>query len=677
MPKKPLTQTTQEELNEEVLAGMNAQKTDLDKLWYYLNTYSLYSTVLTAEEMMKDPSAPPKREDYKSDEEYQRELEAHNETVLNNHLTDDEKESLQMPADRDTRKKISEATDVLEEDLKEKVLPSGTLAERLKSFKLLGILKAKIALDCGRDYEAKLLSLPEDAQNREDKAFYLHMKDIHSRTLKLSTSYKDLENKFVMDNGDFPSAIMKESPIPDVASIKKMTMGEFLDSNFLEPAEQDFLFQNAAAEGLKCSRKTTVFDFFKKQLEAAEHKKKQQNKGCEIREITDAEVYEKAKNRYISDAIRGQMKFGSDSVREGLSEYEKKLFDQGMNAITIKDYKPPKPIRDWVKTTGNEILRERRLNNLNDTYGYFGKEVDQRKPFKLESDRALKKAYGKDLDKDASAYDKFIAQHIGARAILDPPGKRREHLALVMAANAVQSAKNGAIDEKLVKNIAKEYLARDGFRKMSDYEVSAALLTKEKALAAQQKVLTKTFGVPKEEQAEYIRKMKALSEAMVPAEGQSAKYQAMKRSVDAIAKLDPKDPKTGEKLMLENGKLLGNLQTYTKGKKSKRFYSSSQARFDNSLDVLSVVDDHVPGMRQYADQIVKRTNEVRNVGPMDDDYVDLSEYGVKRAEWVAPEGTRAYDRKISAKADERLKEAGFDPAKLRKESAEAGPLNLK
>ena len=123
----------------------------------------------------------------------------------------------------------------------------------------------------------------------------------------------------------------------------------------------------------------------------------------------------------------------------------------------------------------------------------------------------------------------------------------------------------------------------------------------------------------------------------------------MKRSVDAIAKLDPKDPKTGEKLMLENGKLLGNLQTYTKGKKSKRFYSSSQARFDNSLDVLSVVDDHVPGMRQYADQIVKRTNEVRNVGPMDDDYVDLSEYGVKRAEWVAPEGTRAYDRKISAK----------------------------
>ena len=405
-------------------------------------------------------------------------------------------------------------------------------------------------------------------------------------------------------------------------------------------------------------------------------RRKQQNPGYHVREITDAEVYEKAKERYISDAIRGQMKFGSDSVREGLSEYEKKLFDQGMNAITVKDYKPPKPIRDWVKTTGNEILRERRLNNLNDTYGYFGKEVDQRKPFKLESDRALKKAYGKDLDKDASAYDKFIAQHIGARAILDPPGKRREHLALVMAANAVQSAKNGAIDEKLVKNIAKEYLTRDGFRKMSDYEVSTALLTKEKALAAQQKVLTKTFGVPKEEQAEYIRKMKALSEAMVPAEGQSAKYQAMKKSVDAIAKLDPKDPKTGEKLMLENGKLLGNLQTYTKGKKSKRFYSSSQARFDNSLDVLSVVDDHVPGMRQYADQIVKRTNEVRNVGPMDDDYVDLSEYGVKRAEWVAPEGTRAYDRKISAKADEWLKEAGFDPAKLRKESAEAGPLNL-
>ena len=672
MPKKPIQQISQEELNEEVREGMNAQKTDLDKLWYYLNTYSLYSTVLAAEDYNEEPQPPVKREDYATDEEYQEALGEYKE----NNLSNEEKSMLRVPSDKNTRKKLSKATDVLEEDLNEKVLPAGTLAERLNSFKLLGILKAKIALDCGKDYEAKLLSFPEDEPNREAKAEYLSMKDVHSRTLKLSAAYKDLENKFAMDNGNFPPEIMKDSPIPDVASIKKMTMGEFLDSNFVNPAEQNFLFENAAENGLKCSRKTSVFEFYKKRLEADERKRKQQNPDYQVREITDAEVYEKAKERYISDAIHGQMQFGSDSVREGLSNYQKKLFDQGMKAITIKDYKPPKAIRGWVKTTGDEILRERRLNNLNDTYSYFGKAIDQRKPFKLESDDALKKAYGKDLNKDASEYDKFIAKHIGARAILDTPAKRREHLALVMAANAVQSAKNGVHDEKLVKKIAKEYLTRDGFRRMTDYEVSQALVTKKKAMAAQQKVLAKTFGIPKEEQAEYIRNMKALSEAMVPAEGQSAKYQAMKKSVDAIAKLDPKDPKAGEKLMLENGKLLGNLQTYTKGKKSKRFYNSSQARFDNSLDVLSVVNDHVPGMRQYAKQIVKRTNEVRNVGPMDDDYVDLRDYGTERAKWTAPKGTAAYEKKIDAKVDDWLKKEGYDPVKLRKETFEAGPQNL-
>ncbi len=675
MPKKPLQQITQEELNEEVHAGMNAQKTDLDKLWYYLNTYSLYSTVLSTESLNSEPAPPVRREDYTSEKEYQEALEEYNENELDNRLTNEERGKLQVPADKETRRKLSEATDVLEEDIK-KVLPSGTLEERLKSFRLMGILKAKIAMDCGRDFESKYLLLPEDDPNREEKAAYLHMKDIHSRTLKLSSSYKDLENLFFFNNGSFTDDLMKDSPIPDVASIKKMTLGEFFDSTFLEPAERKFFFDNAAAEGMPCNRKTNVFEYYKKRLEADEKKLKQQNPDYQIREITDEDVYKRVKDRYTSDIIRSQMKFGSDSVRESLSEYDKKFFDRGMKFITEKAYKPEKSIRDWVKDSGDKMLLERRLNNLNDQYRFFQKEIDQRKPFKLESDRALKKAYGRDLEKDASEYDKFIAKHIGAKAILDTPEKRREHLALVMAANAVQAAKNGVHDEKLVKNIAKEYMTRSGFRHMSDYEVSHALLTKEKAMAAQQKVLERTFSVPKENQAEYIRKMKELSEAMVPAEGQSAKYQAMKKSVDAIAALDPKDPRTQEKLLLENGKLLGNLQTYTKGKKSKRFYETSQARFDNSLDVLSVVNDHVPGMRQYARQIVKRTNEVRNVGPMDDDYVDLSEYGTERAKWNAPKGTAAYEKNISAKADEWLREAGFDPAKLREESAAAGLLNL-
>ena len=37
MPKTPLDKITQQELNQEAIQGLDAQKTDLDKLWYNMN----------------------------------------------------------------------------------------------------------------------------------------------------------------------------------------------------------------------------------------------------------------------------------------------------------------------------------------------------------------------------------------------------------------------------------------------------------------------------------------------------------------------------------------------------------------------------------------------------------------------------------------------------------------
>lgn len=142
--------------------------------------------------------------------------------------------------------------------------------------------------------------------------------------------------------------------------------------------------------------------------------------------------------------------------------------------------------------------------------------------------------------------------------------------------------------------------------------------------------------MPQNERADYIRKMKELSLTMVPGIGQSAKYQTMFIAVDAIGKLDPADPQIEEKLIAANSTLLSSVTDYTKGKKSIRSITSSQKRFDNSIDVLAVANEHVPGLKPYAKEIVDRTNTVRKARPESKSYVDLSQYGTQRARANAP-----------------------------------------
>ena len=94
--------------------------------------------------------------------------------------------------------------------------------------------------------------------------------------------------------------------------------------------------------------------------------------------------------------------------------------------------------------------------------------------------------------------------------------------------------------------------------------------------------------------------------------------------------------KAGTKLMVANGKMLNAVRVYQKGKKSMRTFTDSQNRFDNSMDALSVMSDHVPGFKPYARELVRRTNHVRKVQPGDENYVDLSHFGVERARTHAP-----------------------------------------
>lgn len=231
---------------------------------------------------------------------------------------------------------------------------------------------------------------------------------------------------------------------------------------------------------------------------------------------------------------------------------------------------------------------------------------------------------------------KFIHSHLGANAIPGGREERRARLALIMAANSIEATSPGVFDREIIRDVAENIMRRGAFRKLSDMDVSEALLNKRSALKAQKQMIRDAYGVPENDRAEYIRKMKALADTMVPGKGQSDKYRDMFDAVSAIGKLDPTDPGIEDKLISANAKLFNRVSDYTKGKKSLRSFNASQARFDNSIDVLAVVNEHIPGLQPDVKVIVDRTNEVRKTKPGDEHYVDLADYGTERARTHAP-----------------------------------------
>ena len=679
MPKKPLTEITQEELNQEANEGASAQKTELDKLWYYLNYYSLYGTVKNAWSLNRDPrkrvlEEPDAPED---PEEIDKAVQEYIENYKDGHYQNGEREKVQVPMDEASLTKISRATNVVDNDIRANALHFSTYERRQKSYKLLGLLQAKLAMECGKDYEEKLNSLPEDEPNREEKAEYLHLMDLYGKPQTMTRAFKDLQSDTYMGNADFYDEIMKDSPIPDVNALKNMTLGEFLDSSFTSEEEQQLFFRESTEQlGFPCHRGLNVYDFYKRRQEAEQQKMKRHDPNHQIEEVTDDIIYDAAKKHFIQDLMRDVTRLSSNAVRENLSEQEKKIFDKGMKLVNKKEYKPPKEIREWVKKTGFPMLLNKRADSLNKRYKEFSDEADRRTVFGLQNDPIFNKISGKQLGPQLSDYEKFLHEHLGPKAIMDRPAERRKHLAMIMAANAWNLKHPDRFDRKAVEKDAESYANLDVFRNFSDHDVIKAISSRQRANEAPHAMLQKKFGVPEQNRTEYIRKMKELSESMVPSKGKSEKYRNMKKAVDAIAALDPMDPQIEQKLIRANGTLIGHTLDYTKGKKSMRTYQSSQDRFDNSIDVLSVVNDHVPGLRRFAKQVVDKTNLVRKVKPGDPNFVDISAYGTERALRHAPKDAPAYERRIEAATNQWLKEAGFDPDAIKKEHQQAMGLGV-
>lgn len=194
-------------------------------------------------------------------------------------------------------------------------------------------------------------------------------------------------------------------------------------------------------------------------------------------------------------------------------------------------------------------------------------------------------------------------------------------------------AKQGeAYSVKKIHAMAETISKLKAFQKLSDAEVDRGLFNSRSARRLQVDLLKKTYCVEPDKTADYIQKMRQLQANMKPKGSQSDEYKAMHAAVGQIASLDPKDLDVAFKLMQANERMFNSINEYAKGKKSVRTFEEGRNRYDNCMDALSVVNDHVSGLRDYAKQIVDRTNKVRDVKEGDEHFVDLKDFGASRAE---------------------------------------------
>ena len=132
-------------------------------------------------------------------------------------------------------------------------------------------------------------------------------------------------------------------------------------------------------------------------------------------------------------------------------------------------------------------------------------------------------------------------------------------------------------------------------------------------------------GISKKESDRILTKLKTMAPLM---DGTQWKSSDWNRLVNSIRSIDLNDPnKSGEKKLQE---ILDNGVAYTKGRKSLRKDAADQKKFDQSLDVLSVLSEANEYARYAAQAVIDRTNEVRRGYDPNYKGIRLIQYGASK-----------------------------------------------
>lgn len=231
------------------------------------------------------------------------------------------------------------------------------------------------------------------------------------------------------------------------------------------------------------------------------------------------------------------------------------------------------------------------------------------------------------------SYNMYINMH--HKPIAELPSKKKDKCQMICKALAADILRKSPRDKYQFDIDKVHYVAERIGKAINIEDVGVDKITQcaedhKKALEMLNDRICAIYEV--KDPAAYIKNMRQVLKNMMPQEGRTQAYQNFYNSVQKVAYLDPKDEHIAGKIVEANFNLMRYLEGYTKGKKSVRFHDDGKARFDNSMDVLSVMASGTTGVKDLADSLVTRINTVRKTNPGDKYYVDLDSFGPKRAE---------------------------------------------
>lgn len=253
----------------------------------------------------------------------------------------------------------------------------------------------------------------------------------------------------------------------------------------------------------------------------------------------------------------------------------------------------------------------------------------------IEKDKSIAndKLYQHAKKANYDSYGVYIKLH--HKTAKEIPSKRKDKCQMVCKALAADILRKSPLD-KYRFDIEKIHYVAERIGKAINIEdidgntIDECVVDHNKALQVMNDRVMQIYEV--KNPAEYIKNMKKVLMNMMPQKGRTTEYQNFYNSVQKVAYLDPNDEHIAGKLIEANFNLMRYLEGYTKGKKSVRFHDDGKERFDNSLDVLSVMANGTKGVNDLANSLVERINTVRKTKPGDKYHVDLASYGPKRAE---------------------------------------------
>ena len=184
-------------------------------------------------------------------------------------------------------------------------------------------------------------------------------------------------------------------------------------------------------------------------------------------------------------------------------------------------------------------------------------------------------------------------------------------------AAAKLEAEGVPFDEAKIKKTATQIKNNPAIDNMGKEDL-LTILNQDKRVAAfagaYKEIENGSFKVEPKYQDGYFREMKELADNMMPKAGRTTAYQRVYDAVQAAANLDRKDPDLNNKIAVANKEILESVEAYTKGKKRVRASDDGKARFDNSMDALSIVGIFAPkGCKARSEKLIARVNEVRGL----------------------------------------------------------------